>query len=460
MSTYSNYFKGKTITLMGLGLLGRGVGDARFLAEQGARVLVTDLKSEEELKESVNELKGHENISFVLGGHREEDFSGKAGQEKPDMVIKAAGVPFDSPYIQAALGAGVPVEMSTSLFAKLSPATIVGVTGTRGKSTVTHLIADILDAGGKKIFRGGNVQGVSTLEHLPKSTKNEIAVLELDSWQLQGFGEAKVSPHIAVFTTFMSDHMNYYKGDMDRYLDDKANIFRHQTKNDVLVLGEQCARLVQGKYPDIKSAVSVASTEDVSSDWSIPIPGAHNRANVACALKAVEPLDIPNETVRRAVESFKGVPGRLEHVRTVNGVAVYNDTTATTPDATTAALHAIGDPTCAPVVLIAGGSDKQLPIEGLLDAIARHCKAVVLLPGTGTDELSPKILGAEVYEVTSMEKAVEKAFEVARKGDVLLLSPAFASFGLFKNEYHRGEEFLKEVEKVQRMPARGGSASD
>ncbi|MEX0924990.1 MAG: Mur ligase family protein, partial [Candidatus Paceibacterota bacterium] len=195
MKQYAHYFKDKHITVMGLGLLGRGVGDARFLAEQGAKVLVTDLKTEDELRESVEQLKEYENISFVLGGHREEDFAGKDGENVPDMVIKAAGVPFDSPYVQAAQNAGVSVTMSTALFAKLTPATIIGITGTRGKSTVTHLVADILEASGKNVFRGGNVQGVSTLEHLPESTEGEVAVLELDSWQLQGFSEEKISPH-------------------------------------------------------------------------------------------------------------------------------------------------------------------------------------------------------------------------------------------------------------------------
>ncbi|MEX0672627.1 MAG: Mur ligase family protein, partial [Candidatus Paceibacterota bacterium] len=195
MKQYAHYFKDKHVTVMGLGLLGRGVGDARFLAEQGAKVLVTDLKTEDELRESVEQLKEYENISFVLGGHREEDFAGKDGENVPDMVIKAAGVPFDSPYVQAAQNAGVSVTMSTALFAKLTPATIIGITGTRGKSTVTHLVADILEASGKNVFRGGNVQGVSTLERLPESTEGEVAVLELDSWQLQGFSEEKISPH-------------------------------------------------------------------------------------------------------------------------------------------------------------------------------------------------------------------------------------------------------------------------
>ncbi|MEX1026561.1 MAG: UDP-N-acetylmuramoyl-L-alanine--D-glutamate ligase [Candidatus Paceibacterota bacterium] len=442
MEQYTQYFKGKRITLMGLGLLGRGIGDARFLAKQGARVLVTDLKTEEELAESVEQLREYKNISLVLGEHREKDFT------NTDLVIKAAGVPLDSPYIQAASSAGVPVTMSTSLFAEYTSATLIGVTGTRGKSTVTHLIADILECAGKTVFRGGNVQGVSTLEHLPESTEDEIAVLELDSWQLQGFGEAEVSPHIAVFTTFMSDHMNYYHGDTDRYLDDKANIFKYQIETDVLVLGEQCAGRVQEAYPNIQSRVIVASADDVPDDWSLPLPGDHNRANIACALKAVESFEIANDVVREVVERFTGVPGRLEYIRDVNGVKIYNDTTATTPDATTAALKALGSEKN--IILIAGGNDKQLPIDELVELVPRYCKAVVWLPGTGTDSIKERVArgkGTDAFDAEGMQEAVSRAFEIAQEGDVVLLSPGFASFGLFKNEYDRGEEFLKEVRK-------------
>jgi len=211
MPNFKQFFKGKKITMMGLGLLGRGVGDAAFLAECGAEVLVTDLKSKNELKSSLQKLRKYNHIKYILGRHRLEDF------KNTDLILKSAGVPLDSIYIKEARKHKIPVEMSAALFAKFSGIPMLGVTGTRGKSTVTHLIAHILKSAGKKIILGGNVRGVSNLQLLKDTKGTDMSVFELDSWQLQGFGDMQLSPDIAVFTNFMQDHMNYYGGDMEKY---------------------------------------------------------------------------------------------------------------------------------------------------------------------------------------------------------------------------------------------------
>ncbi len=236
-------FAAKKITLLGLGLLGRGVGDAEFLAKCGARVVVTDTKNEAQLAESVERLKKYPHIEFHLGGHRREDFT------DTDLVIKAAGVPLDSPEVAAAREAGVEVAMSTALFAKYASeagAKIVGVTGTRGKSTVSHMIFHVLAQSGRRAHLGGNVRGISTLAILPDVGAGDIVVLELDSWQLQGFGDLHISPHTAVFTNLMPDHQNYYsdpsssdpvRAGMEAYFNDKANIFRYQNAEDALFVG-------------------------------------------------------------------------------------------------------------------------------------------------------------------------------------------------------------------------------
>ena len=201
----SNYFRGKKITVMGLGLLGRGVGDTKYLAECGADLVVTDLKTREQLAESVIQLEQFKNIQFVLGEHRIEDFNNR------DLILKAAGVSLDSIYIAEAKKNNIPVRMSSDLFAELSGVQIIGVTGTRGKSTVVHMIYEILKSAVKSVLLGGNVRGVSNLELLKEVTPEHTAVLELDSWQLQGLGEAKMSPHIAVFTSLFADHPNLKK---------------------------------------------------------------------------------------------------------------------------------------------------------------------------------------------------------------------------------------------------------
>ncbi|TSA44247.1 UDP-N-acetylmuramoyl-L-alanine--D-glutamate ligase [bacterium] len=423
-------FGGKRITVMGLGLLGRGVGDARYLAEQGAELIVTDLKPREELAESVAQLESFPNITFVLGEHRLKDFTNR------DLILKAAGVPLDSPYIAEARKNNIPVRMSADLFAEISSATCVGVTGTRGKSTVTHMLYAILKAAKKKVLLGGNVRGVSNLELLKEVTPEHIAVLELDSWQLQGFGEARMSPHIAVFTTLYPDHLNYYEKNPDAYLSDKANIFQYQKPSDTLILGKQCAAVIIEKYSEhIESRTIVVDELKLPDTWILKIPGLHNRYNAALALAAARALDIDDAVSRKALESFVGVPGRLELVREVKGVKIYNDTTATTPEATLAALAALNP---AHTVLIMGGADKELDMNALLLKLG-EVKRVILLAGTGTSRVLEFIPNASVFD--DLSKAVYEALVAAESGDTILFSPAFASFGMFKNEYDRGDQF-------------------
>lgn len=442
---YKEFFKGKRVTIMGLGLLGRGVGDARFVAEQGAEeVLVTDLKTEEELKESVNKLRELNNVKFVLGEHRLEDFRNR------DLIIKSAGVPLDNEYVKEAQKSKIPVEMSTALFAKFYPGKIVGVTGTRGKTTVAYLIFQTLQKAGKKSFLGGNIQGVSTITHLPEATVDEIAVLELDSWQLQGFGTQKISPHIAVFTTFMPDHLNYYKGDLDKYLSDKANIFRFQNEQDILVIGDKMARIL-GNSIGLERIVSrkiIISASDVPADWNIKVPGEHNLYNIACAVEALKELGLSMDEIKEGVELFEGVSGRLELVKELNGVKIYNDTTATTPDATLAGLRALSKNKN--IVLIMGGTDKQIEPKNLVENIDQYAKAVVLLPGTGTDKIVTRLVGKDMVleKTNSLLEAIDKAKEIAKDGDIILFSPGFASFGMFRNEYDRGEQFNQLVKKL------------
>lgn len=439
--------------MLGLGLLGRGVNVAKFLATLGVELTITDMKDAVLLAPSLKQLSKFKNIRYVLGGHKLEDF------RDCDMVIKAAGVPLDSPYIAEARKNEIPVEMDASLFAKFTPATIVGVTGTRGKSTVTHLIAHILEeAYPKHVFVGGNVRGMATLPLLKKTKIGDIAVLELDSWQLQGFGDAKLSPHVSVFTNFLKDHLNYYKGDMQKYFDDKANIFKYQKNSDVLIVSEQAEHEIKAHHPRAplgkpsKGTPWIAArTSMVPKTWKIKIPGEHNRANIACAVAACQELDVAKDVIKKGVESFMGVPGRLELVRTVNGVRYYNDTTATTPDGNKAALEALSDKKKKNIVLIAGGADKNLDYAGMAKLVHKTVKGLVLIEGAATEKLLaliPKKTSYPVYVVDSMKDALRQAKDCAQKGDVVLLSPGAASFGVFKNEFDRGDQFVKLIKNI------------
>lgn len=428
------YFKGKKVTVMGLGLLGRGVGDAAFLSECGAHVTVTDMKDESKLADSLAQLKTYPNITYHLGGHIETDFT------NADLVIKAAGVKLDSPYVAHAREAGVPVRMSTALFAYFAReigATLVGVTGTRGKSTVTHMIYHALTRAGKRAHLGGNVRGISTLAMLPDVRPGDCAVLELDSWQLQGFGDLSLSPNIAVFTNLMPDHQNYYP-DMDAYFADKANIFLFQRPGDALLIGADIAARVRAAHPPVEPTV----IGELAPDWELRVLGAHNRENGAFAAAALLRLGLTSESIREGLETFDGVEGRLQFMGLAHGVRVFNDNNATTPEATIAALRAL-DQGRRDIVLIMGGADKNLDLSELVHEIQRTCKAVFLVAGTGTDRIRPLLNEPPVF--FTLETAVESAFETAEFGDAVLFSPAFTSFSSYANEYERNDHYLSLV---------------
>jgi UDP-N-acetylmuramoylalanine--D-glutamate ligase len=437
---YKNYFKGKRVTLLGLGLLGRGVGDAKFLAKYCKELTVTDLKTEKELQPSIKELSGFKNIKFVLEHHDLSDF------KNTDMVIKGAGVPLDSPFVKEAFKNKVSVHMSTAIFAKFFTkqfgGTVIGITGTRGKSTVTHLVYHILKESGENVEIGGNVQGISTLAMIESIKPKSTIVLELDSWQLQGFGYEKIGPQISVFTTLFPDHMNYYKNDMGKYLADKANIFLYQSKKDVAIIGEQAYPAISKSYKSkIKSKILKATAKNIPSNWKLPLPGEHNKANIICAIEAAIAAGISLEDIKKGVESFKGVAGRLEFVGAKNGIKIYNDTTSTTPEATVAGLKALHTDGNKNIVLICGGADKNLDMQAFIKEAKIRAKNTILLAGSGTDRIKENFDDTTVYK--SLAEAVKEAFIVARKGDTILFSPAFASFGMFSNEYERGDKFNK-----------------
>ena len=463
---YKEFFSGKKITMMGLGILGRGVNVAKFLAECGAELTVTDLKTEEQLASSLKILAPYKNIKYVLGKHELDDFSGK------DMVIKSAGVPLDSIYIAEARKNNIPVEMDASLFAKLvklstSNVDIIGITGTRGKSTVTHLIYDIIKNSGRRVYLGGNVKGLATLPLLKKVKPDDTVVMELDSWQLQGFGEAKISPNIAVFSTFLPDHQNYYKNDMDKYFSDKANIFKFQKENDYLVVGERFFHNIKSfaknagaeiakdfkngsSNGNLKRKTVIAKKSDIPKKWKVKLLGEHNLANIALAVEAVRKLGVKEAVIKKSVENFKGLPGRLEFVKEVRGVKYYNDTTATTPEAVMAALDSLKE-SKGKIILIGGGADKNLEYAGYAKVVKKFVKTLALFRGLASNKII-SALGKTKFPVKifdNMKAAMKFAFANAKKGDIVLLSPGAASFGVFKNEFDRGEQFNKAVKKLK-----------
>lgn len=436
-------FQGKKVLIFGLGVLGGGVGAARFFAEEKAKVRVTDLKHKEELKESISKLSGYK-IEYVLGRHRYADF------DWADLVIRNPGVQRESLYLKYCFKKKKWVEMAESLLAKLTRARIIGVTGTRGKSTTSSLTYEFLKMGGFDVYLGGNMPGKSSLELLKKTDEESIIVLELSSWQLQAFGWGKISPWMAVVTNIYEDHLNRYKN-IKEYIDDKKNIVKFQKANDVAFLNKE-NREVVGFASETRGRVIFYNKNSLPDDIEAEcrLKGEHNKENVAAAFKVGKYLGISDEKIKKALRQFEGLAHRLQLVREINGVKFYNDTTSTTPVATIKALDCFKK---GKIVLIAGGNKKNLTIDDLAEKICKRVKGVVFLKGDGTNELrellkKKKFEGEDLGVFHKMQEAVKRVKKITKRDDIVLLSPGFTSFSMYKNEFERGEDFINVVKNL------------
>jgi len=460
---YSEY-KNKKVLIAGLGLYkqGSGISAARFFARAGAKVTVTDLKTRKELSSSIKELKGMK-IQYVLGKHRVSDF------KNADIVIKNPGMRRNSPYLKAARAAKVSIESDITIFFKHCPGKIIGITGTRGKSTTSALLAKILSKK-NKTFLGGNIK-VSPLNFLSRVKKSDWVVVELSSWMLEDLNDKKMSPHIAVVTNVMRDHLNTYPS-MRAYQEAKAMIFKHQSKGDYVVLNRDNAitRQFGKRVPSQRFWFSLKQFKEengsmikngrmvfrhdgkiwnVASSKDLQLEGEHNLYNALAAMTVAKILRVACAKVRSTLREFKGIDSRQELVRTTGGVKYINDTTATTPDAGMAALRTIA--LKKNIILIAGGADKKLLFTDWAKQVKKNCKKVILLDGTATPKMMRELKKNKVKPEPvqkSMKSAVKLAHKLSDRGDVVLLSPGAASFGMFKNEFDRGGQFVDLVKKI------------
>ena len=455
------------VLVLGLGVHGGGLGVAKWLVRQGARVTVTDLKRADELQASLDALRGLP-IEYVLGEHRAQDFLAA------DLIVRNPGVPRESQWLQFAREHNIPVEMEMGLFVERLPrgmAQVIGITGTKGKTTTTLMLGEILKRANSKTVVAGNLR-VSALDLLDQIDAATPVVLELSSWQLEAFPPHAISPHLAAITNLAPDHLNRYR-DLDDYAAAKAIIFRYQQPGDFLVLNFDNKLLTHfaartfGKVVWTSAARALKAGACREGDWlvwkwngaahqilrvsELRVPGDHNVANALTALALASLHGVAPAIIADALREFCGVEHRQELVRELNGVRYINDTTATAPAATVIALE-----TFAPsgIVLIAGGAAKALAFDELARAIVARVRAVVLLEGSATDKLEQAIYGAGgknliVGRFDRLLGAVERARALARPGETVLLSPACASFGMFANEFERGAQFKEIVRGLE-----------
>lgn len=429
--------KGKNIAVLGFGV--EGVSSLKFLLKQGAKVRILDKDQGERYLEGLN---------------------------KYDVIVRSPGVKRGLPQLLDAEQKGVIITSQTKLFFDFCPCSIIGVTGTKGKGTTTSIIYEMLIKQGFDAYIGGNI-GKPPLDFLDKLSTQSKVVLELSSFQLQDITK---SPHIGVVLMITSEHLDYHK-DVYEYVDAKRNIIRFQTASDAAIINKDYSA---GRESDVETAGKVfnlsrnqevergafvkddavwirlgGKSKKIIDAKDILLPGRHNLENVCAAVmaSALSGVTVPNMV--SVLKSFKGLEHRLELVRTANGVRYYDDSFSTTPETAIAAIEAFD----APEILILGGSSKGSDFTelGRVISSAKNIKAIIGI-GVEWHTIKSKIKMQNskikiIEGLKNMQEIVRKASEIAKEGDVVLLSPACASFDMFKNYKDRGDQFGAEIEK-------------
>lgn len=432
------HWKDKRALILGLGQYpkGSGVQAALLFARLGANVTVTDQKTKKELAANVKQLQKFKNVRFVLGHHDLADV------RNADLIVPNQRVRQNAKEIRLARKLHIPVQTEMALFLNHCPARVIAVTGTRGKSTTASLIAHILKGKkGRTVWLGGNIL-VSPLTFLSKIKPNDDVVLELSSFQTEWLADAR-PVDIAVFTNLMRDHLNAY-GSMEEYAEAKAQLFRHQTPKQVAIFNRDDA---YGRTWATEAASRVMSFGKTDATAPSQLLGEHNAMNIRAAIAATSAAGIPAAIIRKQIRTFKPLENRLEIIATKNGVRYVNDTTATTPDGTIAAIHALIPETKGTLWLLLGGADKELEYAALAKTIKAHQKRLqlFLLPGDASLKIKRALKQIPVTNIKTIADGVTRIKAAAQKGDIVALSPGAASFNQFANEFARGEAFKKAV---------------
>ncbi len=411
------------MTALVVGAARSGVALAGYLVQSGERVRVVDKKNEPELRSELALLPA--SVDLKLGGYDDSVLSGV------DVVYASPGVPWDSQLLNDARRLGIKVSSEIDLFLRLCPGTVVGITGTNGKTTTTALTGSVLAAGDRPVLVGGNI-GDTVLDRLDEVTPRHWVVLELSSFQLESVEKPRL--HVGVILNITPDHLDRH-GTFERYVDLKARAIEFGGADDFAVLNGRDAA-VRGLAS--RTRAHVVWFDEHRPVPAMPLPGRHNLENALAAAAVGRIAGLPDEAIESAIRSFKGVEHRLELVGQWDGVRWYNDSKATNPEAGRVALSAFPE---IPVVLIAGGYGGGFELGPWVDDVLRHVDAVVLI-GASADLLAKELADhPKVVRARDLEEAVGLAAGLVRPGGVVLLSPAYKSFDMFKDYEDRGNRF-------------------
>ncbi len=456
----------KKVAVLGIGI--EGLALAKFLLNNNINVDILDKQNQDELYKSTlgNEIKTifqNNKCQKILGSNYLE------GLNKYDIVFRSPGIKYLTPEIQEAKLNGTEISSQIKLFFDLCPAKIIGVTGTKGKGTTSSLIYEILK-NKYKVFLAGNI-GLPAITLLDQITSNDYVVLELSSFQLQDLHK---SPHIAVVTNLTQDHLDYHR-EINEYKDAKKSIFYYQNSDDYLIINHT---IEKSYYQQAKSQVKIISRSDcldcaakvklydqyngevfllkygkelkICDSKELLIAGIHNLENIAFASLVSNILNVNSEIIRDVVVKFKGLPHRLEYVGEVKGAKIFNDSFATNPEPTIAAINSFSQNK----ILILGGSSKNAVFKSLCEKIVSSNVIKIILIGNEANRLNEALIkekfkGKIILAHKNLKYALEKALDNINVGDLILFSPACASFDMFKNYKDRGEKFKSLVRIIQ-----------
>ena len=457
-------YKGKKVLVVGFGV--SGVSVAKYMAKQGAKVTVTDTKQKSELTESVNacaDLK----IEYELGKHNDASFA------TAELVVMSPGVPLNIKPLEATRAANIPITNEIDLAAAALKEPLIAVSGTNGKTTTTTLIGEMFKADNRPAYVGGNI-GKPLLDYLTEGSRADVVVAELSSFQLEL--TQKVVPAVAVITNVEPDHLDRYPS-YEAYIAAKKRLLQACDKNSYVVLnydnpvtqgfGHECvgrlmwitkknplsiggefAENFNGCYyvaAEKKIHAKIFGKEEVYDVSKIRVYGEHNKENFMAAICAARAMGVNPQAIQKVIDEFRGIAHRLEFVRKKDGVFFFNDSKATNPQSQ---LKAIGAFPANPIILIAGGKDKNFDFTPLAEVVRTRCKLLILM-GEAKEKMNRAIGDfAETYLVGTFEEAVLLAFQKSRNGDIILLSPGCSSFDMFRNYEERGDYFKKLVHQL------------
>lgn len=455
-------WKGKRVVVVGAAR--QGLALAHYLARHGAQVILNDRRSPEEMQPQIAELAPF-GVEWVLGGHPLEVLD-----QRPEMVCVSGGVPLDNPIVATAARSGIRLSNDTQLFLEAVPCKTVGITGSAGKTTTTTLVGRIAQSGStgayRRVWVGGNI-GDPLINYLDDMQPSDLAILEISSFQSELM---TVSPNVAAILNITPNHLDRHST-MEAYSAAKAQVLLHQSAEDVAILGRDdpgawgLASSVRGRLfsfgfsplPDGQDGAYVENdkfflreggqTVRLPVEDAIELRGSHNAANVLAACAITHAAGCTPEEMLGGIQGFRGVPHRLEFVRTWRGAQWYNDSIATAPERTMAAIHSFGGP----LIVMLGGRDKDLPWEELTRLVRQRVDHVVLF-GEAAEKISTalgqRIPGSRPYSVTRVETcrdAVTAASRLAQPGFVVLFSPGGTSYDEFKDFEERGERYRQWV---------------